>query len=377
MHDPAAVEIFHNTLIPSFFDDVQHAVDILRKYIQAGSISEISLSTADVNSRMFRHSANSVYYAFLSECSELPEKLMKSYTEASVMWTNLPVTVGLHLPKSEYDRLQSSESEKAEALVSELGHLNTRMLLDLENSQEKLENMKERLALNAREAVISQYVDRIIAKSNELTSKQKELQDAANRVDEMAESIIAKCKLSEEDDQYYMWGKIIRLGTFMNTTMTNRANAKAQLKKDKAEAEAMGFDTSDWFEATYRITPADILDEIHTALSQYQSWFPETSVYVPAVKRYFYDVLAGKYPSGGTVVMATKDNLKHPVLQLGDIVQARKGQAVNTAEQFTAAKDCEGPDTITYLRLEDGVLRQHTESNPENNVLVGMLQLVE
>ena len=103
--DPAAIELFHNSLYPSFFDDAYHAIDILRKYLQAADIYEMSVSTADVNAKMFRHSVNSVYYAFLSECSELSDKIMQPYYEASSMWTNLPVNVGTHLPKREYERL--------------------------------------------------------------------------------------------------------------------------------------------------------------------------------------------------------------------------------------------------------------------------------
>lgn len=375
--DPAAVEIFHNSLIPSFFDDAHNAVEILRKYLGSGDVSEISLSTADVNARMFRHSVNSVYYAFLSECASLPEKIMKPYSELSVEWVNLPVYVGLHLPKQEYDRLQASEMKKAEDLLSELGHMNTKLAFELENQKDALDVMTQKVAVEAAREEINQRIDRVIDKSGELVSRQKALQEAADKVDATAESVIAKCTLSREDDQYYMWGKIIRLGSLLNITLTSRSEARVRAEKEKAEAEKMGFDTSGWFEAKYRVTPEVILGKIHGSLDQYQGWFPETAAYVPAVKQYFSDVADGKYKTGGMVIMATKDNLEHPVLRLGDIVVSRNGIPVNTAEEFSGSKNEAGEDILTFLRLDSGSLRKHTEGNPKNDVLVGLLPLVE
>lgn len=375
--DPAAVEIFHNSLIPGFFDDAHNAVDILRKYLGSGDVSEISLSTADVNARMFRHSANSVYYAFLSECASLPDKIMKPYSELSVEWVNFPVYVGLHLPKQEYDRLQASEMKKAEDLVSELGHMNTKLAFDLENEQDALDAMTQRAAAEAVRDEINERIDRVIDKSGELVSRQKALQEAADKVDETAESVMEKCTLSSEDDQYYMWGKIIRLGSLLNLTVTSRSEAKARAEKEKAEAEKMGFDTSGWFEAKYRVTPEVVLGKIHESLDLYQGWFPETSVYVPAVKQYFSDLVNRKYKAGGMVVMATKDNLEHPVLRLGDIVVSRNGTPVNTVDDFSGSRNEAGEDILTFLRLENGTLVKHTEVNPKNDVSVGLLPLVE
>lgn len=375
--DPAAIELFHNSLYPSFFDDAYHAIDILRKYLQAADIYEMSVSTADVNAKIFRHSVYSVYYAFLSECSELSDKIMQPYYEASSMWTNLPVNVGTHLPKREYERLQKSETEKAEVLLSELGHLNTALALALEKDQKRLDDLKEKVAIVASQNEINDRVNRIIRKTGELTAMQKELQETADKVDEMVRATIDKCRLSPDDDQYYMWGKIIRLGSLMETTLVSRENAMLQKEKEKAEAEAMGFDTSSWFEPTYRIAPKDILGEIHDRLDQYLTYFPETSIYVPQARRYFSDVLEGKCKPGGMIVMATKDNLEHPVLKLGDIVVSRNGQTVNTAEQFSFSKATTGEDHMTFLRLSGDSLVEHIETVPANDIPVGLLPLKE
>ena len=76
------------------------------------------------------------------------------------------------------------------------------------------------------------------------------------------------------------------------------------------------------------------------------------------------------------IVIATKDNLPHPVLKIGDIILARNGQAVNTADEFSAAKNT-GSDEMVYLRMDGDVLRKYSESVPENEVLVGLLPLTE
>ena len=374
--DPAAVEIFHNSLFPTFVADLEDHIAILRAYLGHAEISEVSVSTARINAEIFALSANSLYYAFMSETSDLQAKAMEPYLEVSASWTNLPSETGPGASKEEYERLQALEWNKISGLMADVGYMTTSQVRDLEIAESRAEKLAEDVkALKIQEEVI-EHVDRIISKTDELSSRQKELQEAADKIDEMVRSTIEKCRLNPDDDQYYMWGKIIRLGSLMSLTQASRENAAQEREADRQEAEKLGFDTSGWFEPVYRYSPDDILDELLSGLDEYAGYFPETLSYVPQAKLYFSAVCSGDMRPGGMIVIATKDNLPHPVLKIGDIVLARNGQAVNTADEFSASKNT-GSDEMVYLRMDGDVLRKYSESVPENEVLVGLLPLTE
>ncbi len=377
--DITDIEVFHHTLFPSFFDDIYNSIEVLERYLQMGDVPQISTSTSKVNAEYFQYSANAAYYGYLQLLSSMPDKVLENYTELSTYWLNLPSSTSLHLPKTEYNRLQKLEEEKANALISQLGYLNTEQSLKLEQEQKKLDLLKEKVETrNRTEAEIKARTQHVMKLSAEVLEKQKKLQETADRIDASIKRSLDKFELSAEDDQYLMWGKIIRIGKLMATTQQSRKQAKLLNEQDKEAAKAKGYDVSNWYEVSYSITTHDLLKEILKRLDQYMAYFPETKSYVPQVKKFFTGVEAGKYPLQGMVVIATKDNLKHPVVELGDIVTARKGMIVNNTDDYKKAKDKEGDDSLTILRSDNyDNLKKITKLVPQTDVLVGFLVLKE
>lgn len=377
--DLLEIETFHHFLYPSFFEDVNHSIDVLELYLGLGNTPEISLFTNEANLKYIRYTANGAYYGYLEFLSDMPKEALETYKELSVHFENLPSSTGLYLPRQEYERLQKLELEKAQSLLKDLGFLNTTQSLLLEQDQIKLKQLGEKV--DQREMVKKEMQDRtqhIVELSSDILAKQKLLQTTTDKTEEIMRRIIEKCKLSKEDEQYTMWGKILRLATLMNNTLTNRRNLYLQNEKDKAAAKEKGHDVSHWYEVKYSLTTKDLLEEIMQRLDQYAGYYPETNVYVTTVKRYYTLVEEGKYPLNGMVIMATKDNLPHPVLQIGDIVIARKGMTVNNTTDYKVAKDREGDDSLTFLRLDNsGQLKKATEVVPQTEVLVGFLELKE
>lgn len=373
------IEVFHHTMFPSFFDDAYNSIEILEKYLNMSDVPKISLSTSKVNADYFQYSANAAYYGYLQFLSSMPEEALENYTEISTYWLNLPSSTSLHLPKAEYTRLQKLETEKANALINQLGYLNTEQSLKLEQEQKKLDQLKGKVEKQKQaEQEFKERTQHVMKLSADVLEKQKKLQETADKIDASIKRSLDKFALVAEDDQYLMWGKIVRIAKLMATAQQNRQQAKSLSEKEKAVAKAKGYDVSNWFEATYTITTKDLLNEVLKRLNQYMTYFPETKSYVPQVKKFLVEVEAGKYPLQGMVVVATKDNLAHPVVELGDIVIARKGMTVNNTDDYKKAKEKEGDDSLTFLRLDNfDNLKKNTKLVPQTDVLVGFLVLKE
>ena len=300
--------------------------------------------------------------------SQMPEKALKTYHEVSPSWANFPSTVGLYLPLKEYERLEKGEEEKLKVLSTELGAMNTQQTRELEKEKKKLERMKEKVA----------RIQQVKQLSADVSAKQNQLQETEKQIEATFRRVIEKCELKPEDGQYEMWGKIVRIATLMGNTVNRRQQVAEHNRKDKAQAEAKGFDTSGWFQVEYGLTMEEVLQEVHKRLDQYQAYFPETKTYVPAVKQFYAEVAAGKCPLEGMVVIMTKDDLPHPVLQIGDIVTARKGKVVNNTTDYKAAQEIGDEDKLTFWRFSsDGKWRKQTENIPLTEVLVGFLMLKE
>lgn len=362
------IEAFHHTFYPTYFDDIYQSIGILEAYLNIGEVSQISVATAEVNMKSFRHAIHIVYYGYLVLMSQMPEKALKTYHEVSPSWANFPSTVGLYLPLKEYERLEKGEEEKLKVLSTELGAMNTQQTRELEKEKKKLERMKEKVA----------RIQQVKQLSADVSAKQNQLQETEKQIEATFRRVIEKCELKPEDGQYEMWGKIVRIATLMGNTANRRQQMAEQNRKAKAQAEAKGFDTSGWFQVEYGLTMEEVLKEVYKRLDQYQAYFPETRAYVPAVKQFYTEVAAGKCLLEGMVVIATKDDLPHPVLQIGDIVTARKGKVVNNTTDYKAAKEIAGEDQLTFWRFSsDGKWRKQTESIPLTEVLVGFLMLKE
>lgn len=384
--DASEIEVFHRTFYPSYFDDAAHSLEVLETFLRMETVPEISLVSNEVNTKAFGHATNLLYYCYLELLSTMPAKALKNYKELSTYWENYPTHTMLNLPKEEYERLEKIELEKIEVLNQQIAVRTTGQAVDLEREERKLRELKKKAeeqkasppADSQQAAKTAQHIEHIEQLAAEVTGKQQQLQATERKIEDSLRRIMEKCRLTPGDDQYQMWGKIVRLATIMNRTAVRRAASEKQNEHDKAEARAKGYDVSGWFEVTYSLTTGEMLRQLHDELDRYRNYFPETGSYVPAVKQFYAEVEKGTFPLGGMVVMGTKDNLPHPILQTGDILIARKGIAVNNVTDYKSAKEQPREDTFTFLRRDAaGKLNKLQQSVPGNNVLVGFLELKE
>lgn len=379
------MEAFHHSLYPGFFEDVYHAIDVLELYLRMEDVPETSLSSNNANLKLVQYSANGAYYGYLELLSDMPDEALDTYKELSIHFENLPSSTSLYLPRSEFERLQKLESGKVGSLLNELGFINTEQTLLLEQKQRKLKELEDKAKLTGA-AKMDKQVEREVKKRSQhvaelslkVSEQEKQLQSTIDQTEEIIRRIVEKCKLNKEDEQYTMWGKIVRLATLMNNTMIDRRKMAMQNEKEKMAAKEKGYDVSRWYELKYALTTKDLLNEVLLRLDQYAAFFPDTKAYVATVKQFYVLVEQGVYPLVGMAMIGTNDNLPHPVLQLGDIVIARKAMAIHNVSDYKSAKDKKGDDTLTFLRLDaNQQLRKHTEVVPQTGVLIGLIDLEE
>jgi hypothetical protein len=326
---------------------------------------------------MTQYTANYMYLGYLYLLKSMPKGALQSYEDVSISWVNFQTTVGLNLPKKEYERLMNIEFEKTQAIVGEVGYLTTEQVLQLEREERRLRELSAASeVMNGQE--MEERLKSIVEKAADVGAAQQRLQDTARQMDDFYREAFEKYALLPDDDQYLMWGKIVRLATMMESSLKSRELAKIQSEQDKSEAIAQGIDVSDWYEVQYEVTTHDILYEVQQGLDAYASYFPETKGYVPAVKQFYALVENNQYPLGGMVIMGTKDDLPHPVLAVGDIVLARNGTNVNNTAEYNGAKALSGDDILRFLRLDgNGQLSLYEEIVPPTEVLTGFLVLRE
>lgn len=378
--NPAELETFHVTFYPSFFDDMDNYINLMTVYLNYDDLMPISVSSSAVNRRGMEYSANMAYYGYLELLSVMPKAASKSFHKLSPIWKNLPVsTASLYLPQEEYERLQSFEEENLKGLTSELGYLTTEQTIELERAQKRIKELKANAeAQQKANDEVTERVNNIKKLSDDIILKQQQLQEMEEKIEASYRKIIDNCKLSPGDDQYLMWGKIVRIATQMDKMAASRKSRQRQNQKDKEAAIAKGYDVSNWFEVSYSLTTRDILNEVNYRLDEYQGYFPATKTYVPAVKKFYSEVQSGKRVLEGLLVMGTKDDIPHPVVEVGDIVIARKGKSVSTTAEYRSVKDLPGEDTITFLRLTgSGGFEKYTKVVPQTEVLIGFLGVKE
>lgn len=162
-------------------------------------------------------------------------------------------------------------------------------------------------------------------------------------------------------------------GKIYSTTKNTRQQLQCRNDRDKVAAGELGLDTADWFEVKYTLSTADLLWELTTRLDEYQEFFPQAASYVESVKAFYAAAEAGECAVGGLVVVGTKDDLPHPVLEVGDIVVARNGRQINSVEQFQAAASTDS-DVLEFYRNFPAQHRR-SENVPATEVLVGFLPM--
>jgi hypothetical protein len=375
----ADINVFHQFSYPSFFDGAYERIDALEAYLGMDAIFKTFASSNEINRQITKHVANATYFGYLRLLSSMPKKAAKSYKELSISWANIPTHTSLNLKKEEYERLGNIELDKINVLSGSIGNLTTEQTWRLEWEKRNLAQLTvDAAAKEERAQEISAQFERVMKIAVDVGAKRQQLEDVRKKMDEISLEAFKKYELKPDDDQSFMWGKILRLTNLMSIASESRRTAKIELDKLNAEAIAKGIDMPNRQEVQFTFTTGDMLREVHRNLDTYLLHFADAKDYIPAVKQFYTLVESNEYSLGGMIVVGTKDNLPHPVLKTGDIVLARKGKRVNNTDDYRGAKEAVGDDVLTFLRMgTNGWLSQYKETLPATDVLTAFLQLSE
>ena len=374
---------FYYQVLPKDTEDILFYLNSLQENAKEPFIMNSKDELAEAYYKSLEYSATAIYYSILGQLSAMPNKVYDEFEKWLPKLNNF-TGISYKITFAESEAQANAFIEKANNAIIEVKSSVNKSEEDIEKIEQQINQMREIMDgnnQNKKDDAISKEIDTRLQNiqnlSAEIIEMQQQLQETEIKIEKSMRNTIEKCKLLPEDDQYLMWGKIVKIATSMARTETRRTEAERNNRKRKEELQAKGYDVSNYFEVKYTLPTDEILREITTRLDQYVQYFPETKNYIPAVKQFYTDVKNGKQPLCGMVVIGTKDDVPHPVFKIGDIVLSRKGKTVSSTTDYQSVAKTEGDDTVTFLRLNSGKLKKQTEIVPKTDVLVGFLVLKE
>lgn len=327
----------------------------------------INLRAGDMFLEVFSHSKNVYYVSILSELSNFPESALTTFNELNKLWIHFPKEYLIGGDRKYYEDIINSESKKIEILMSDFESVvneEDARVEDLQRQADKMEHdfnqhyeeMSKKLETQ-NELSIRQ--EKLKAKEVTVKATKAELEELDKLYVETYEALKKKCTIEESDDQWYQWGKICRWGSFLHTITNSRK-----------ELESRGI------RSTSSITPEILYADMNSLLSVYLTYHPEAKEYVGPAKAFYKEVFRGKREYAGVVVFAFKDEAKHSVLKVGDIITGYAGNAIKTYDDLKSAHKNHGNAKANFVRIDRGEFTEMSFDWEETGI-VGLLDLTE
>ncbi len=382
LHNINAEEIAMSPVLATLYytDFTGEQLNFLRE--TARNPNSLNMKQADAILKVSEHTINSYYAGILSELSTFPKSSLGAFNELSPNWIHFPIQLYKVGESQEYyENIIIVEGKLADEILRRLESLFEQMDATIEELENK-DAMLDELIEQGQVYIDSTEMKNLIAAEIEQIKKENEEELAQRRmkVEQQRESIEASkakieemerefvamyedlknnCTIEENDDQWYKWGKICRMGAFLNLLV----DSEKQLK-------------SEGLYNTSVITPDVAYADISSMLSVYQTYHPESKNYVASAKQFFREVSKGKRQYAGIVIFAFKDDAQHPFLKQGDIIIQYDGQPIKYYNDLNNACKNNPSGEITYLRLTNGSFEKHQKPLVQSDI-VGYLNLAE
>lgn len=382
LHNINAEEIAMSPVLATLYytDFTGEQLNFLRE--TARNPNSLNMKQADAILKVSEHTINSYYAGILSELSTFPKSSLGAFNELSPNWIHFPIQLYKVGESQEYyENIIIVEGKLADEILRRLESLFEQMdatVEDLENKDAMLDELIEQgqMYIDSTEMknLIAAEIEQIkkeneeeLAQRRMKVEQQRESIEASKaKIEEMEREFVAmyedlknNCTIEENDDQWYKWGKICRMGAFLNLLV----DSEKQLK-------------SEGLYNTSVITPDVAYADISSMLSVYQTYHPESKNYVASAKQFFREVSKGKRQYAGIVIFAFKDDAQHPFLKQGDIIIQYDGQPIKYYNDLNNAYKNNPSGEITYLRLTNGSFEKHQKPLVQSDI-VGYLNLAE
>ena len=324
-------------------------------------------------------SLKGLYYGTLAIYRTMPVTIydkLYQVTPQLVLLSDIPLT----LPKEEYDALQQGVMVELERIVGKM-RANTN---DLKGEVELMEQKQMKMEEDLQKMYVENRLQDVDEKRAAVARRKAEIAEADKQLTDLYLDALKMFELQPTDEQGVMWGKILRVAKLAQISKQTEEEGVRQHKELLKVAEEQGISADHLVEPVYSITAKDKYQNVDKWLVRYKELNPseDVAVYAEAARAYYKSVASSQLdPEVGIILVATKDNERHPVYQIGDIVIERAGTTISTADQYFAMSDdpkVRDNNEVKVLRLTDGRLVEKTLVIPADcKVLVGFSELHE
>lgn len=371
------IKAFYSAICPTNYNTSFLVISNLIHYAQVSYASEILNQQAQWDYDFLYLSLKGDYYALLGFLTTMPRSVDSEFYKLRHLIDNFPdIPVGHSF--DEYESLQESIMKALENIITEMGGT----LKDNSFMVELINQKYNQTLKDIGKAQVIEALARIEDKKAKVQTQKGELAELDKKLTDIYESALEKFELQADDEQWYMWGKVMRIATLATNSKTLRDKEKKDYEERVKIAESKGLDPSFITMYTHSITLDEKFNNIYKWLDKYlnfnQSKDPGATKYVPSAKQYFREIRKGTIPYQGILVAEFENNEQHPVLKVGDIVVERKGKAIMYAEDYGKLKDDPAPNTVKIIRFLNDKMQTTIETIPSDcKILVGFVNLKE
>ena len=324
-------------------------------------------------------SLKGLYYGTLAIYKTLPVTIydkLYQVTPQLALLSDIP----LSLTKEDYEAHQQGVMMELERVVGKM-RANTN---DLKGEVELMEQKQMKMEEDLQKMYVEKRLQDVDEKRAAIAKRKAEVAEADRQLADLYLDALKKFELQPTDDQWEMWGKIVRIAKLAQISKKSEEDGMRQHEELVAVAKEKGISTDHLVAPMYSITAKDKYQNVDKWLIRYKELNPseDVAVYAEAARAYYKAVASSHLdPEVGIILVATKDNERHPVYQIGDIVIERAGTPINTADQYFAMSDdpkVRENNEVKVLRLTNGRLVEKTLVIPADcSVLVGFSELHE
>lgn len=314
------VQAFYTTAYKLFFDEAASYYSSLTSFANM-PVQGWSVQTGEMmflRERMVYLNGEVLYYNILELVADMPESSRQVYNRFSAQLTRFPST-----GKMGKDEARSA-AEKSMNMYQQTLNQFAALTGQAEKDVKELEKDVERLALK------QQKVDLL----------KEEVATVESRLDQSKANLLKKCQPMPEDDEWMIWGKMLRL-------LSVKMNKEA-------------------------------LDVLEVFENKMKSQGENVEVYTKQV-RLFIDKFLWQDYNGGTVVIGFENDKPHSCLKIGDIAVKVNGKTFKNLSGMSALRKEYGKTApVTILRISaNGSLESVVLNFREDDPRVAYLDLME
>jgi hypothetical protein len=316
------------------------------------------------------------FYPYLELIQTMPATAKDIFLKARAEMVNFP-DVSLDRKEKELDALLEQSSNKCKEFLMDYSTLLGNENIHVDETKNILKQIKQAASDRASQDLKEQR-DSLNIKKNNIDERKDEINEKKERVLQTYEKLLQKCSFDPNEDQWMMWGKILRLAQLGQDALTREKEQDNEYQKQIINAGK----NARYIEHTTTAVPAlriftDVQNMLDTYLKYNESKDPNAAEYVAAAKKYYKVLCAKRIDPVGILMVGTKDNEPHPVLKTGDIIIERKGHSIYLVDEYQKLKDNPEPNVVKFIRFSANGEMNILSEKIESKVIVGLINLRE